>query len=183
MACVVAFRTMRDSWFLCVAAAACIADARVNEEPRKSEGGLALAGVFAGAAILLLLLAPGMGFTTRGLDRAISSMFPVDAVNFVRQNQLPGPLYNNFDWGGFLTWYLPEYPVVIDGRTDLYGEELDNQLLATQEGEASYKQNPYLNEAGFVLLRRRDGLVAVLELDPRFRKVYEDQLAAVFVRQ
>ena len=182
MACVVAFRTMRDSWFLCVAAVACIADSDAQAKEEK-ESGLALAGVFAGMAVMLLLLAPGMDLNTRGLDRAISSMFPVNAVNFVRQNQLPGPLYNDFDWGGFLTWYLPEYPVVIDGRTDLYGEELDNLLLATQDGEASYKENPYLNDAGVVLLRRRDGLVSVLELDPRFRKVYEDQLAMVFVRQ
>ena len=183
MACVIAFRTMRDSWFLCVAAVACIADAGVEQEQRESDGGFALAGVFAGVTIMLLLLAPGMGFSARGLDRAISSMFPVDAVNFVRQKQLPGPLYNNFDWGGFLTWYLPDYPVVIDGRTDLYGEELDNLLLATQNGDSSYRENPYLNEAGLVLLRRRDGLVSALELDPRFRKVYEDQLATVFVRQ
>ena len=182
MACVVALRTMRDSWFLCVAAVACIADLDSVAKEEK-EGGLALAGVVAAATVTLLLLAPGMGFNARGLDRAISGMFPVDAVNFVRENRLPGPLYNNFDWGGFLTWYLPEYPVVIDGRTDLYGEALDNMLLATQEGEASYKENPYLNEAGLVLLRRRDGLAAVLELDSRFRKVYEDQLATVFVRR
>jgi hypothetical protein len=184
LASVVAFRTMRDSWFLCVAATACIADGlpegAVQEQP---ESPLQLVGVFGGVAIALLLFAPGLEFNTRGLDRAITGMFPVKAVNFIHQSRLPGPLYNTFDWGGFLTWYMPDYPVAIDGRTDLYGDAIDRQMIASQNGDASYKNDPHLNEAGVVLLRRNDGLSSALELDPRFRKVYEDPIATVFVRQ
>ena len=184
IACVVAFRTMRDSWFLCVTAAACIADRRTaTAEPEPEDKPLELAGVFATAAVALAILAPGLEFNMRGLDRAITARFPVNAANFVIQNRIPGPLFNNFDWGGFLTWYLPAYPVVIDGRTDLYGDELDQKLLTTLNGEPSYKTDPYLNDAGVVLIRRRDGLSSTLALDPRFRKVYEDQMAVVFVRQ
>jgi hypothetical protein len=184
MASVIAFRTLRDSWMLCVTGVACIADvAGDNSRADLNETPLELAGVFAAVAVTLLLLARGTDFTTRGLDRAISGMFPVNAVNFVRQNQLPGPLYNTFDWGGFLTWYLPNDPVVVDGRTDLYGDELNKLLLDTQNGDASYKNNPYLNQSRLVLLHRRDGLVSALELDPSFRKVYEDQSATVFVQQ
>ena len=183
VACVVAFRTMRDSWFLCVIAAACIANAPVADAERDpAEKPWELAGVFAIVAVTLLLLSNGTDFNTRGLDRAISSRFPVNAVNFIHQNRLPGPLYNTFDWGGFLTWYMPDYPVVVDGRTDLYGDEL-NQLVNTQNGAASYKDNPYLSEAGVVLLHSHDGLASTLALDPRFQKVYEDQIATVFVRR
>jgi len=184
MVSVVAFRTMRDSWFLCAAAAACIADFPAETAERGArETPLELAGVFAVVAFVLAVLAPGMEFNTRGLDRTITGMFPVNAVNFIHQNRIPGPLYNDFDWGGFLTWYMPEYPVVIDGRTDVYGDQLDQLFFNTQNGAPSYKQDPYLNDAGLVLLNRTDGLAATLQLDPRFRKVYEDQLAVVFVRQ
>jgi hypothetical protein len=183
MGCIVAFRTMRDSWFLCVIAAACIADSRMVATEREQEDKpLELAGVFAAVTVVLTILAPGFEFNTRGLDRAITGRFPVNAANFVIQNRIPGPLFNNFDWGGFLTWYLPAYPVSIDGRTDLYGEELDQTLLTTLNGESSYKTDPYLNDAGVVLLRRQDGLTAALNIDSRFRKVYEDQMSVVFVR-
>ena len=183
-ASVIAFRTMRDSWFLCVAAVACLADAsRATAEPDAQEKSWELAAVFAIVLAALLLFARSADFSARGLDAAISSMFPVKAVNFLRQNPVPGPLYNTFDWGGFLTWYMPGYPVVVDGRTDLYGDDFNQLLFDTQNGEASYKDNPYLNEAGVVLLHRRDGLVASLDLDPRFRKIYEDPIATVFVRQ
>ena len=193
MASVLAFRTMRDSWFLCIVAAGCIADAagasvvgamgRESEPLQSQETPLELAGVFAAVALALLLFAPGSDFTTRGLDEAISGRFPVNAVNFLRQNSVPGPLYNTFDWGGFLTWYMPNDPVVIDGRTDLYGDKLNKRLLETQNGDLSYKDNPYLNQSGVVLLRRQDGLAAALAIDPRFHKIYEDRIATVFVRQ
>lgn len=183
VACVVAFRTMRDSWFLGVAAAACIADIRIEEADQDpQERPWELAGVCATVAVVLLLVSNGTDFTTRGLDQAISRRFPVNAVNFIHQNRLPGPLYNTFDWGGFLTWYMPDYPVVVDGRTDLYGDEL-NELVNTQNGAASYKDNPYLNEAAVILLHSHDGLVSTMALDPRFQKIYEDQMATVFVRK
>jgi hypothetical protein len=123
VASVVAFRTMRDSWFLCITAAACIADTWGKEGEREPGETLSqTAAVLAAVALFLFLIARNVGFDTRGLDAAMSSVFPVKAVNFLRQNPQPGPLYNTFDWGGFLTWYMPDQPVAIDGRTDLYGD-------------------------------------------------------------
>jgi hypothetical protein len=184
VAAVVAFRTTRDSWFLCTVAAACIADVlSERDEPEKSESPLELAGVFATVAVALLLFARGVGFTQQGLDQAISRRLPVKAVNFLRQNPVPGPLYNTLDWGGFLMWYMPNYPVAIDGRNDLYGDELDELFIGTQRGGESYKQDPYLSEAGVVLIRRTDGLYYALNQDQRFSLIYQDPIAAVFARR
>ena len=141
-----------------------------------------MAGVALVCLVLLLLIASNSDFNTRGLDELISSQFPVAAVNFLRQNPPPGPLYNNLDWGGFLIWYMPGYPVAIDGRNDLYGDDLDRIFISSQMGDKSYETDPYLNQAGVVLLRRDLPLVNLLRNDPRFRLVYEDQSAAVFVR-
>jgi len=184
VASVVAFRTMRDSWFLCITAAACMADAWGKEGEREPGETLPqTAVVLAAVALLSFLIARNVGFDTRGLDAAMSSVFPVKAVNFLRQNPQPGPLYNTFDWGGFLTWYMPDHPVAIDGRTDLYGDELDTQFFRTQQGDASYVDDPYLNESQVVLLSKKDGLASVLLSDSRFSLVFQDSLAVVFVRR
>jgi len=179
----VAFRTMRDAWFICIPAAACIADSLATEaEQDATETWLENFGVVATVAILLLLFARSTDFDGRGLDRAISGFLPVNAVNYLRQHQAPGPLYNTIDWGGFLTWYMPDHPVAIDGRTDLYGDELEELFFNTANGAGSYPDDPYLNQAGVVILQKSKNLTRLLQSDPRFQLVYQDALAAVFVR-
>jgi hypothetical protein len=184
VASVVAYRTMRDSWFICIPAAACIADAFWNRnEVSRREKWFEKLALIAGVAILAVLFARNTDFNTRGLDAAMSTQFPVRAANFLRQNPTPGPLYNAFDWGGFLIWYMPNYPVAIDGRNDLYGDEIDLRFLKTGSGEPSYTTDPYLNEAGTVLLQKTQPLATVLSSDPRFKIAYQDDMAIVFVRE
>ncbi len=185
---VIAFRTMRDSWFLCIAAAACIAGASRDEatDETNQEAAETLperAGLAVVLALILFVFARNTDFDTRGLDDAMSGWFPVKAVNFLRQNPQPGPLYNTFDWGGFLTWYMPDHPVAIDGRTDLYGDDIDMRFFRSENGDPSYIDDPYLNESGVVLLQRTKPLAALLNGDQRFQKIYEDPLAVVFVRR
>lgn len=193
-ASVIAYRTTRDAWFICLSAAACIAEAMAPKisagdenastaQPWRAETWLEKAAIAGAVAVLLAMIANGTDFTERGMDRAISAQYPVNAINFLRRNPLPGPLYNNLNWGGFLMWYMPDYPVAIDGRNDLYGDELDKQFFDTQNGQKSYTSDPYLNEAGVVLLGSDLPLAKILTIDPRFRLVYHDDIATVFARQ
>jgi len=184
LATIVGYRMMRDSWFLCITAGACIADSSDSELPRQPS----LAGYeWAGLAVVLILagvlFARDTNFNRAGLDAKVSSIFPVNAANYLRQHPQPGPLYNAFDWGGFLIWYMPDYPVAIDGRTDLYGDELCARFLATGSGDDSYLTDPYLNKAGVVLLMRDMPLATLLQSDGRFQRFYEDQLSAMFIRK
>jgi hypothetical protein len=78
---------------------------------------------------------------------------------------------------------MPDYPVAIDGRTDLYGDEIDTRFFKTQNGDASYVDDPYLNEAEVVLLSKRVPLASVLLSDARFSLIFQDSLAVVFVRR
>ena len=180
-ATVFAFRTWRDAWFICVVAAAIIADFPASED-RHEVLRLDWAAVSAASVLLLLLSVSSTDFTTRGLDRAISGEYPVDAVNFLRRNPIGGPLYNSFDFGGFLIFYMPQYPVSIDGRTDLYGDAMDEQYFETQEAESSYLTDPILNESGVVVLKRKFPIATQLLTDSRFRLVYRDDIAVVFAR-
>ena len=184
LATFLALRTMRDAWFQCVAAAACIADIGwTHSEAEEGETPLELAGVVAAVVLATVFGAHAVNFNRPALENAMSAVFPVDAANYLRQNPAPGPLWNIFDWGGFLAWYLPEYPVSIDGRTDLYGDALVDRLYQTEQADRGWRDDPYLNESGIVLLRTRDPLTPLLQNDPRFRQVYEDRIATIFLRR
>jgi hypothetical protein len=184
LATVIGFRMMRDAWFLCIVAAACIADF-----PAKEEDAHPAETWYEWSAVAVFLVVAGLPFArdTRfnraGLDAQISSIFPVNAANYLRKHPQPGPLYNAFDWGGFLIWYAPDYPVAIDGRADLYGDEFNGRFFASGNADDSYATDPYLDQAGVVLLLRDMPLAILLYGDPRFQKIYEDNLAVMFVRQ
>ena len=187
-ATIIAYRTMRDAWFICLPAAACIADALASDQQlkatqRHSESWREKLAVAAATAILLALIANGLDFNQRELDRAISSEYPVNAINFLRRNPPPGPLYNALNWGGFLMWYMPQYPVAIDGRNDLYGDDLDKIFFASQNGDTSYQTDPYLNESSVVLLSSDLPLAKLLSVDPRFDLIYHDQVATAYVKK
>jgi hypothetical protein len=182
VASLIAFRTRRDAWFLAISAAVVIADFHSEGSQRNSAlKTIEIVVVACVLAIVMLLAARNFGFTTNDLESVIRQNYPVDAVNFLRQNPVPGPLYNNLGWGGFLIWYMPQYPVVIDGRTDLYGDELILRAMKTEETR-SYTSDPNLNKAGFVLLSKNVPLAHFLATDPRFRIIYQDQISMVFVR-
>jgi tetratricopeptide (TPR) repeat protein len=51
--------------------------------------------------------------------------FPERAITFLRQEQLPGNLFGDYNLGGYLTWRAgPEYPDYFDGRFIPFGSGL-----------------------------------------------------------
>jgi len=179
-----AFHMARDAWFLCITAVAVIAD----REPESADEGVRresllrlpeIAGVAAASLVLLFLVARNTGFDPRGLDRTITGDYPVDAVNYLRAHPVSGPLYNNFNWGGFLIFYMPENPVAIDGRTDLYGDDLVSHFYAIENADSAYETDPRLNASGVVLLMNKLGLAEILPFDRRFHVIYRDEIATV----
>jgi hypothetical protein len=181
---VIAFRTMRDSWFICISGAACIADAAADAVlPDAGDSWLERAGVAVLLVITLAVAAWKTDFNDVRLEQTMAQTLPVNAVNYLKEHPARGPLYNTMDWGGFLAWYLPEQPVSIDGRTDLYGDQMEELSYRTAAGAPSYINDPYLNAAGVVLLQRQSRLWNILENDARFQLVYQDGISAVFVRK
>jgi hypothetical protein len=182
VATVLSFRTVRDAWFPVIPAALFLADTPRHEGEADERIGLpAFAGFAAIMVLFAVLLGSNMGFTLRGIDYTISREYPVDAANFVRRLNPPGPLYNDFNFGGFLTWYMPDYPVVVDGRNDLYGDEFVAKHIYFNGGDKT-DGDPLLDESNLLLLSADSSLAKLLKQDPRFRLVFEDRLANVYLR-
>lgn len=53
--------------------------------------------------------------------------YPAGAIEWMKENRPLGRLFNSYNWGGYILWKLPEYPVFIDGRADMYGTEVISQ--------------------------------------------------------
>src|SRR5271166_5639834 len=184
-----AFTRRRDTWLLAVASVAVIAYTfPISSESAEMENGgrmwrwekLVTAGlvifVFALAAITQI---PGSG---KALLKRIGETFPVRASDYIRANHLPSPLFNAYDWGGFLTWYLPEYPVSIDSRTGLYGEGLGSRYFKITTAEIPLDVDPSFANAPTILLPKDSPMAIALSTVPRFQVAYQDNVAMVLLQ-
>lgn len=197
IAAAVAFRTGRDSWFVCIPAVACLTEiagcSSADAEKNGSGSGVDRsnsvfrprdwAAVATATLFFALLLARNTGFDESGLEQTIRGYFPLEASQFLRAHPQSGPLYNPLDWGGFLSFALPEYPVAIDGRNDLFGDELDHGFYQTQMGQRAPDADPYLRNAQVVILQRSSPLAGILHSDSRLRLVYRDDIAVIYLRR
>ncbi len=181
-----AFRARRDLWFVLLADLLILATAGPRHVRDGERFHLRLRGwglIAAGLAALVLLTAWARDLSPAGLERRLAAAFPVEAVRAVRQAGHAGPLYNDFNWGGYLIWALPEMPVAIDGRTNLHGDERIERFGRTWSGLPGWQDDPDLAGAGVVIGPADSSLAAHLARDPRFRLAHQDRLAVVFVRR
>ena len=142
---------------------------------------------FAFNAVLIGGLAAAMiwYFPSRAdLDEKVERAFPARAVSYLHSHPLQGPLFNSYDYGGYLIAYLPEQKVFIDGRGDLY--EIAGAF-------ADYFQVADLKPAAFSILKsygiktcvlnRAEPLAVVLVNHPDWKRVYSDDVSVILVRK
>ena len=108
---------------------------------------------------------------------------PVKAVQFIRANNLPGPMFNSYNWGGYLIWHLyPDYPVFIDGRTDLYDDEFIREYVKVTLAKPGWREVLDRYEVNFILIESDSILAAFLAEGDEWQSVYDDAIATVFLR-
>jgi hypothetical protein len=181
------FHQQRDTWFMVLVSIAVIGDAWFSHAHSRHEAGPALSWerIVVASLVTVLLIVSIVRYvpsSREALLLKIGESFPVKACNYILENHLPGHIFNPLNWGGFLTWYLPDYPVAIDGRTDLYGDEITTRQYKIWDGELSPGKEPTLVHARTLLVGSNTGLAAALRESPGYRLAYDDGMAAVFER-
>lgn len=106
---------------------------------------------------------------------------PVSAVEYLRRENSSGKLLNSYNWGGYLIWALPELPVFVDGRTDLYDDELLTEWLEIVTAEPGWQGRLDQRDINLILLEPDWPVVRELE-DEGWQLIYEDEQAVVFNR-
>lgn len=108
---------------------------------------------------------------------------PLGAVENLKRIEPQGRLFNSYNWGSYLLWALPEYPVFIDGRTDLYTDEVIDQWLQVIRLEPGWQQVLEDYDVGLILIEQDSMLDRILEYESGWVPVYEDSLAVIYQRK
>ena len=150
---------------------------------RRTGSQRALAGVF-GLAMLGCGSATFILHKEHPLTIEVSrGLYPVSALEFMRQHDLSGNLLVFFDWGDLCIWQLPSCRVSIDGRLDAcYSRELIAEHWKLYNGQTVNSHRLDLDQADLALLPANFAGAFALAKRPGWQPVYYDDLAVVLVR-
>jgi hypothetical protein len=179
------FRSMREAWLVAVISVAVIAISRSEEAGAQNQQTTRTTASMrvAVATMVLLLLVTGANYwhmTSQMLLHRVSQAYPLGAVAYIHEHNLQGPLLNEFSWGGFLIYAVPNIPVAMDGRTNVHTQDEILRATSLWKGDLGWQNQPELRKANLVIGNHWWPLTALLRKDPRFKLVYEDPVSVLF---
>jgi hypothetical protein len=183
-----AFHAQRENWLLVVSAVAVIGSMCYYAHDNAATNVLRSYGRRVLTVTAISLVIAGLAFLVlispdpKVLMGRIAQKFPVKACDYIRNERLPEPLFNAYEWGAFVSWYLPEYPVAIDGRRGLYPEELESRYFKVMKADVPYQTLPAMKDARTILLQKYNVLGGGLRTVSWFTVAYEDDVALVLLQ-
>jgi hypothetical protein len=120
----------------------------------------------------------------RNQDAREAERFPEKAVSFLRAGHYPERIFVSYGWGGYAIWKLyPEYRVFVDGRADLYGDDLLRQSIQTLvEIRTGWRDVLDRWKVEAVLVPPSCALAQALLLDPNWHVAFHDSQAIILLR-
>jgi hypothetical protein len=143
------------------------------------------------SALNLLLVAFMLGFVLVRVALVVkrqpqleAKQFPSAATEFLAVHHPAAPLFNYYDWGGYFIWKLfPHYRVFIDGRADLYGDDLMDAFTHTARGEDDWSEALRRYQVRTVVVPPASGLAGVLRANSKWEQIFADPQAVIFTRR
>lgn len=113
------------------------------------------------------------------------------AAEFFKKENLKGPVFNNYDNGGYLIYYLyPKERVFVDNRPEAYPKEFFDQVyIPLQENEDKWKEMEQKYNFNTIFFYRHDltpwaqTFLVNRITDSSWAPIYVDNLSIIFVKR
>ena len=134
--------------------------------------------------MLIGLLLVGVGWKIADVNerefihQAERDVFPVDAVEWMDDSEISGNVLNDYNWGGYLIWHLRDRPVFVDGRTDLFGDEILNDYLSVMSLQPSWPEILDEYQINSVLVKSDSDIARALQ-NTNWQIEYQDDISVI----
>lgn len=145
-------------------------------------------GLFALIIILWLRILPNQLTLAEPRGTKVSeTWFPVHSTQFIKQQLPQKNLYNFFNFGGYLIYYLPEYPVFYDGRETPF-LKLDAERYLASRSPQSYSHFLKKYNINAIIESRPQEAIAINQFQKFYpstdwARVFTDIASTVLVRR
>jgi hypothetical protein len=127
-----------------------------------------------------LVARPVASLSPASYNQELAGLYPAGAVAYIERQQLPGPMWNDFNWGGYLLTALPRLPVLVDSRTEMYGDAFLHRYLAVANGREPAHAMFAQYGIRLAVIPPDSPLAGELRADSAWAEPYHDSVAAVF---
>lgn len=114
--------------------------------------------------------------------------YPVDAVNFIKENldYKNLKIYNDFNYGSYLE--LCGIPAFLDSRSEIYCEEFNDtkileDWLETRKGYKNYNETFEKYNIDYAIVENEEIVNTYLSKDENYEKVYEDKVFSLYFKK
>jgi hypothetical protein len=109
--------------------------------------------------------------------------YPAQAVEQLRAARVSS-IFTDDEWGDYVIYKLyPVGHVFVDGRSDFYGAEFESRYISLMNVRYDWERNLSKYGVDTILLRVEAPLAGALKESPRWKVVYDDGVALIFVRE
>ncbi len=136
--------------------------------------------ILVGLAAILKILIPLSPAVQQQADRAA---LPIGAADWIAQHRPIGTLFNGYNLGGYLLWRLwPDYPVYVDGRTDLYDDAFLREYQAVILTAPGFEDVLNRHNVNLIVIEKSAPLAVWLAQSVQWQKAYEDDQTVIYTR-
>ena len=108
--------------------------------------------------------------------------YPVDAVEWMEAQRPGARVFNEYNWGGYMQWYARSARIFIDGRTDLFGDDLILAWMDALNARPGWQDLLNQYDVDTIMLAPDRPLLEELPMQG-WAQLYEDEQVVIFGRK
>jgi len=133
--------------------------------------------------IIAILVVVGLVASSRIKYRFDEKIKPVDAVEFLKKEHIPGNMFNNDEFGDYIIYSAyPQYKVFFDGRADIYGNEKIQDYLNVANMRPGWEKVMEKYNIGWIIYNADSPLSQYLNLKKEWKLIYTDNVANIYIK-
>ena len=116
------------------------------------------------------------------LNNSLKKAYPAGVLHYLRSHEITGPIFNNYDWGGYLEWNDRQAKTFVDGRVDVFEDAgvLKDYFDATGIKNPIEVMDKY--KIRYAMLSLQQPLVYLLKREVDWTVLYQGKSAVLFER-
>jgi hypothetical protein len=136
--------------------------------------------ILVGAAAIVKILIP---LSPTVQQPALRAALPIEAADWIAQNRPGGSMFNGYNLGGYLLWRLwPDYPVYVDGRTDLYDDAFLREYGSVISTAPGFEDVLDRQVVRLIVIEKSAPLTVWLAESSQWQLAYEDDRTVIYTR-